>query len=85
MKPTEFKQQTVVLGKYRPEYQDLPAFVTPDGEVITCWELTADELIELAATRKLWIRQFTFNKVFQPLLPQIDEPFEKDNHDRQRG
>lgn len=75
MRPTEFVEQTVVLAKDQPEYQPLPVYRCVDGEVISCWRLTWWEAIRLLFTRKLWLRQYTFNTPLQPQLPQIEYPF----------
>ena len=69
MKPIEFEGHNVVFGKDQPEYLPLPALRTDDGTVITCWELTDDEIYEIVTKKKLWLQQLTFNKSLQPLLP----------------
>jgi hypothetical protein len=75
MEPIEFAQQTTVFAKDQPEYLPLPAHVSPDGQVTSCWELTDAELATLQRTRKLWITQLTFNQMLQPILPQVFSPF----------
>ena len=65
MKPLEFPQQTAVLAKDQPEYQPLPVYRADDGEVISCWQLTWRDVFRLMFTRKLWLRQLTFNQLLQ--------------------
>lgn len=68
MKPVEFKGQNVVFGKDQPEYKPLPALRLQDncGQVITCWELSLEELEEVKKTGKVYVSMWTFN---QPLMP----------------
>ena len=70
MKPIKFKGSNVVFGKDQDEYQPLPAFKneSPQGEVITCWELTFNERIRVLFTGKIWMSIMSFNK---PLTPSI--------------
>lgn len=68
MKPIEFKGQNTIFAKDQPEYQPLPALKlkTPEGDVISCWELSLKERIKLLFTGKLWVSLLSFNK---PLTP----------------
>jgi hypothetical protein len=75
MKPIYFKEHTIVYSTYQPQYIPLPAYRSPGGEVITCWRLSTWECLRLLFTRKLWLRQLTFNTSLQPQLPQINYPF----------
>jgi hypothetical protein len=68
MKPIEFEGHNVVFAKDQPEYMPLPAFKDPSGGVVTCWELTPEERLELFNTGKLWIKQLTFNQPLQPVI-----------------
>jgi len=79
MKPVTFPEQTVVYAANQPEYQPLPAHRIPDspeGEIITCWELSPEEASELIWSRRLYIRVCTFGQPLQPILPQIESPWE---------
>mgnify|MGYP003496589326 CR=1 FL=1 len=69
MKPTEFKGSNIVFGANQPEYQPLPALALRDqeGTIITCWELTEEELQEVIATKKIYLQQLTFNRPLQPV------------------
>jgi hypothetical protein len=75
MKPVEFPEQNVVFAKDQPQYQPLPAFKAPDGEVITCWKATWRERIYLFLTGKLWWSCQTFNQPLQPQYPFVGRPF----------
>lgn len=74
MKPIHFPGVNIVFGKDQPEYQPLPAMRFEDGHgsVITCWELTDEEIETLIKTRRLYLKQLTFGQPLQPLLPTID-------------
>lgn len=72
MKPKKIHGCNVVFGENQPEYQPLPAQKMPDGEVITCWELNDDEVDQIVLDKKIYIRQLTFNRPLQPILPSVD-------------
>lgn len=74
MQPIEFPGSNVVFGKDQPEYRPLPALVLQDSfrSVITCWELTDEEIEELTRTKRLYLKQLTFGNPLQPLLPTVD-------------
>jgi len=77
MKPIKFKGHNAVLGKGQPEYEELPAFInhaSPMGEISQCWEITDDDLITIAKTRKIWVTQFTFGERLQPIRVEADSP-----------
>lgn len=68
MKPIEFPEANVVFAKDQPEYTPLPAFKanTPEGECISCWQLSFSERLRLLFTGKLWVSLMTFNGPLQP-------------------
>lgn len=69
MKPIEFPGHNVVFAKDQPEYQPLPAMVLPeDGTVITCWELSPQELEVIKKTGVVYLKQLTFRRPLQPVL-----------------
>lgn len=70
MKPIEFPEANVTFAKDQPEYQPLPAFKnqSPEGEVISCWQLSFVERMRILFTGKLWVSLMTFNK---PLTPSF--------------
>ena len=69
MKPVEFPGHNVVFAKDQPEYLPLPALRVPgpEGEVITCWELSDEELEEIKRTKRIYLSQWTFNNPLQPI------------------
>jgi hypothetical protein len=71
MKPIEFKEQNTIYGKKQSEYKPLPAvrIDSPEGEVISCWELSLVEKIRVLFTGKVWISQMSFNRPISPILP----------------
>lgn len=75
MKPTDFPQSNTVYGKDQPEYLPLPAHRTEDGYVVSCWELTEEEVEQISQTRKLWVGQLTFNHPLQPQALIVEDPF----------
>lgn len=68
MKPIEFPESNAVFAKDQPEYIPLPVFKakTPEGQCISCWELSFTERLRILFTGKLWVSLMTFN---QPLMP----------------
>lgn len=74
MKASKFKESNTVFAKDQPEYNQLPAFVSPDGIATTCWSMSLMERVKFLFTNKLWISVMTFNKPLQPMLPSLDKP-----------
>lgn len=67
MKPIKFKESNAVYGKGQENiYEELPALVFDDGEVMSCWKLSFKEVLRLLFTRKVWLCVATFNKPLQP-------------------
>lgn len=74
MKPIEFPGFNTTFAKDQPEYQPLPAYVGPNGEVVSCWELTMRERIQVLETGRLYLTQLTFGQPLQPQLPSLEKP-----------
>ena len=76
MKPIEFEGSNVVYGENQPEYQPLPALKRKgnSGEIVTCWELSPDELKQIQETGKIWVSMLTFGQPLQPVLVSVDKP-----------
>ncbi len=70
MKPKKFKEANIIFGKDQPEYQPLPAFrnESPQGEVITCWNLSFRERLGVLFKGEIWLSLMSFNK---PLTPSF--------------
>ena len=74
MHPIEFPQQSVVLAKDQPQYLPLPAHISADSEVTSCWYMGWRERLRVALTGRVYVTQLSF---FQPLQPQrvsLDAP-----------
>ena len=72
MQPIPFKGQNVVFGENQPQYLPLPALKLPDGEVITCWSLSDQELEDLQKNKCIYFKQLTFNGPLQPIMPLVN-------------
>jgi len=68
MKPIEFPEQNCVYAKDQPEYEPLPVFKNEEGDVVSCWQLSDEEIQQIVETKKLWICVKTFNKALQPIF-----------------
>ena len=76
LKPIEFEGHNIVLAKDQKEYQPLPAFYdrqSPYGHMLTCWELTDEDIEKLKESKRIWVSQMTFHKPFQPLIVCADQ------------
>ena len=67
MNPIEFKGQNVILGKDQPEYKNIPALRFAGGEIITCWELADEDILEIVRHKRIYVSQLTFRAPLQPL------------------
>lgn len=70
MKPKNFKEANVTFAANQPGYKPLPAFknVSPDGEVVSCWNLTFRERLRVLFKGEIWLCLLSFNK---PLTPSF--------------
>lgn len=64
----------VVYAKDQPEYIPLPAIVSPDGVVLTEWELSAEELHTLFVGGRLRLHVLTFGQPLQPVRLEVVAP-----------
>lgn len=69
MKPIKFPEANITFAENQPEYQPLPAFIkdNPQGETVSCWQLSFKERIKILITGKLWVSLWTFNKPLTPM------------------
>jgi hypothetical protein len=95
MKPIEFKEVNKTFAKDQPEYQPLPCFHkdSPEGDVVSCWQLSDEELEKVNQTKVIWLSLWSFNKPLTPSLITVNKtdvidcieetpkykPFSKDN------
>ena len=74
MKPIEFEGVNVVYGANQPEYIPLPGQRRGEcGELLTCWELTPDEIKKIQETGKIWLSILTFGQPLQPVRLSVDK------------
>lgn len=82
MQPLNFDGANVVYGAKQPEYVPLPAEYRggKSGEILTCWELSPDELKRVQETGKLWLGVLTFGQPLQPVYLAVEkpEPYDKE-------
>ena len=65
----------VVFGTTQPQiYRPLPAAVSPDGLVLTEWEMSADELEALLQGGRVRIWLHTFGGPMNPLVVEVVAP-----------
>jgi hypothetical protein len=74
MKLITFKEMNTVIAENQEEYIAMPAYVSNDGVITCCWELSFLERIKVIFTGKIWHQILTFNKPLQPQLLSIDKP-----------
>lgn len=75
MRPIEFKEMNAVFGAWQKEYEPLPAHLTESGEVVSCWELTPEDIERVKKTGCVWLSQLTFKDPLQPVCITADYPF----------
>lgn len=73
MKPIKFPEANVTYGENQEEYEPLPALKFPHGEVVTCFQLTDEELDKIKETKCIWLALQTFNQPLQPLFLSVDK------------
>lgn len=76
MTPLNFDGVNIVYAANQPEYEPLPAEKRDGrcGEIVTCWELSPEELERVRETGKIWLAVLTFNQPLQPLIISVDKP-----------
>lgn len=68
MKPIQFEGVDIVYGKGQPEYQELPAKQIDKNTVMTCWELSDEDIEQITKERKVWLGIMPFGRPLQPVL-----------------
>lgn len=74
MEPIKFKGQNIVFAENQPQYKPLPAFISPDGIVLTCWKMTVKERLKLLFSGRFYLQVMTFNQGLPPMLPTLENP-----------
>jgi len=86
MKPIPFEEQNVVIAEDQDQYMSLPANIDKTdkhGPVVSCWDLSDEELAHITKTRQVWLRQLAFGQPLQPVLMSTNkwEVLDKDRHE----
>lgn len=75
-KPTMIPVEVIAAGDWKPELvtssdqraaQDLPAAITPEGDVVSCWRFTDEERQAIAAGADIYVFQQTHGRPVHPL------------------
>jgi hypothetical protein len=74
MKAVEFREQNKIYAKDQAEYKKLPVHYKVNGECISCWELTDEEIDIIRETKRVYVSQLTFNAPLQPLSLWAQNP-----------
>lgn len=67
-------EKETVYAEDQPEYIPLPTLRTPDGIVLSRWELSDEELQTVMATRSVYLALHTFNQPLQPIIMAVEPP-----------
>jgi hypothetical protein len=73
MKPIEFNGSNVVFAKDQKQYDPLPTF-RDKVQVVSCWELTEDEMAEINKTGVVWLSQLHYGQPLQPVRLDTLQP-----------
>jgi hypothetical protein len=65
--------QQVTYAANQPEYNPLPAWKRPGGEVISRWRLTWRERLAVLFGRDLYVTVLTFDHPLQPIFMAFSE------------
>ncbi len=68
----------IIYAEQQPEYIPLPSIRTPDGIVLSRWELSDEELARVVQTRSVYLALHTFNNPLQPIQLGVEPPAEFD-------
>ena len=76
MKAITFPEANINVAENQDEYQTLPAKVYNDqfGEVISCWQLSDEEMEQIKKTNCIWVSQLTFQKGVAPMMLMSEKP-----------
>lgn len=68
MTPKHFPEVNVIYAKDQPEYNPLPVYKDDKGTIVSCWELSDEEIEQIKTNKYLWLSVMTFNQPLQPLF-----------------
>ena len=69
-----FGNTTTLQGFEEQGIPDTPCRIDLQGNQVTCWELTKDEIDEIQRTGQIWVTQ-RCRQVINPLEPSVFKPF----------
>ncbi len=55
------------FGRNQPQYLELPAFVYPDGRVVSRWKVSWKERLQILFCGDLWLTVKTLHHKLQPV------------------
>ena len=65
------EKHEVVFGSLQPQYIPLPALRSPDGRVMSRWELTPEEREMIANGADVLVTIHTFNQPYPPTTLEV--------------
>lgn len=68
MTPKTFSEVNVIYAKDQPEYNPLPVYKDEKGTLVSCWELTDEEIERIKMNKCIWLSVMTFNQPLQPMF-----------------
>jgi hypothetical protein len=69
----ELQPDEIVYAKNQPEYHPLPVLRSPEGIVMSRWQLTEAERQAVASGADILLSVYTFNQPLQPLYIEVCE------------
>jgi len=76
MKNITFPEANIKIAENQEQYNTVHAFHQPKdqgGSITMCFELTDEEVKEISKTKKLWIKQLTFNGPMTPIALSVNK------------
>lgn len=76
MNPITFPEANIIVAEDQEEYLPLPAFRTMNdmGMIISCWQLSPEEIEIVKQTGHIWLTNCTFNEDLQPVMMSVHKP-----------
>ena len=78
MRSVDFPEANLPLAKDQPQYNTLYVhvdFCRPEKQMISCYELTEEEIADIVKNKKIWHTQMTFGNAYQPVGITTKNPF----------
>ena len=66
-----------MIAESQDQYVTLPASVSPDGLIMSEWEPSQDELLNLMSGGRVRLWQYTLGQPMQPIAIEVIEPVEE--------